>query len=102
MRPAGTPARRVLKPGGASGNARTSSGPSTIGLPMLPRPGAGGGPWGFSWAGAAAAARRRSRIVVRNTWALLVICRREAKAIITPDELGKVRVAEPASDSFIG
>ena len=69
MRPAGTPARRVLKPGGASGNARTSSGPSTMGLPMPPRPGVGGGPWGFSCAGAAAAAKS-SRIVVLNTWAL--------------------------------
>src|SRR5687768_475284 len=72
MRPAGTPARRVLKPGGASGNARTSSGPSTMGLPMLPRPCAGGGPWGFSWAGAAAAATS-NRIVVLDTWALFFI-----------------------------
>src|SRR5687767_2874204 len=72
MRPDGTPARRVLKPGGASGNARTSSGPSTIGLPMLPRPCAGGGPWGRSWAGATAAATS-SRIVVLNTWGLFFI-----------------------------
>ena len=48
-----------------------------MGLAM-PRPCAGGGPWGFSWAGAAAAATR-NRTVVLKTWALFLIGRRNAK-----------------------
>src|SRR5688572_31555393 len=90
MRPAGTPARRVLKPGGASGNTRTSSGPSTMGLPMLPRPCAGGGPWGFSWAGATAAATS-SRIAVLNMWALFFITIVPSGGVGLTDDLQLVR-----------
>ena len=44
----------------------------------MPRPCAGGGPWGFSWAGAAAAATR-NRTVVLKTWALFFIRRRKRR-----------------------
>jgi hypothetical protein len=74
-----------------------------MGRPMLPRPCAGGGPWGFSWADAAAAATS-SRIVVLNTWALFFImssggegiragCRSPSSEVY--GRLGQIAASEP-------
>ena len=73
MRPAGTPSRRVLKPAGASGNTRTSSGPSTMGLALFPRPCAGGGPWVSPVPAAGAAASSRIDAVTASALFLIAM-----------------------------
>ena len=73
MRPAGTPSRRVLKPAGASGNTRTSSGPRTMGRATFLRPCADEGPSVPPGLAPAAAASRIDAVTTRALFFIAVI-----------------------------